>query len=130
MKIIKSNPLYRKHIEGNKGYPLATIAYYGPNNKKATKAVVGIFCTEHEGDPDDIKKWLHCDPDIRINSEVNKEILSYLEENKVKTVILADRIMGCIHEEGLDYPKGEECPICKFWIGKDRFSDVDNPPGI
>lgn len=130
MDIIKKNPFYKKHKKGNRGYPVGTIAYYGPNNKKATKVVVGVFYTEHGGDPDNIKKWVNSNPDIRINPSINKDIQAYIEEQGVRTVVMANRIMGCIHESGLDYPKGEECPICKFWIGKDRFSDVDNPPFI
>jgi hypothetical protein len=35
---------------------------------------------------------------------------------------MADRIIGCPHEEGIDYPEGEECPLCPFWKGRDRWS--------
>ena len=70
MDIIKKNPFYKKHRKGNKGYPVSTIAYYGPNNKKATKVVVGFFYTEHEGEPDNIKKWINSNQDIRINPSI------------------------------------------------------------
>jgi hypothetical protein len=26
--------------------------------------------------------------------------------------------MGCPHEEGEDFPVGEDCPFCPFWKGK------------
>ena len=26
--------------------------------------------------------------------------------------------MGCPHEEGEDFPEGEDCPFCPFWKGK------------
>lgn len=26
--------------------------------------------------------------------------------------------MGCPHEEGEDFPVGENCPFCPFWKGK------------
>jgi MFS family permease len=39
----------------------------------------------------------------------------------VRSVAMVDRIIGCPHEEGVDYPEGEECPECPFWRGKDRF---------
>jgi hypothetical protein len=29
-----------------------------------------------------------------------------------------DRNMGCPHEEGEDFPDGEDCPFCPFWAGK------------
>jgi Protein of unknown function (DUF1186) len=33
-----------------------------------------------------------------------------------------DRIIGCPHEEGIDYPLGRACPQCPFWAGIDRFT--------
>jgi len=48
--------LTKKVKKGHKGFPVATIAYYGPNNKIATKIVCGIIKSE-ETDVDPIKKW-------------------------------------------------------------------------
>jgi hypothetical protein len=42
----------------------------------------------------------------------------------VKTVVIADAIMGCPHEEGIDYPDGDSCPKCPYWAGRDRFARV------
>jgi hypothetical protein len=36
--------------------------------------------------------------------------------------VVADRIVGCPHEEGIDYPDGEKCPECPFWATRDRWS--------
>jgi hypothetical protein len=33
-----------------------------------------------------------------------------------------DRIIGCPHEEGIDYPEGEICMKCPFWAHRDRWS--------
>jgi hypothetical protein len=35
---------------------------------------------------------------------------------------MVDRIIGCPHEEGIDYPDGAECPECPFWKGRDRWT--------
>jgi hypothetical protein len=35
---------------------------------------------------------------------------------------LTDRIIGCPHEEGKDYPAGDVCPQCPFWANRDRFT--------
>jgi hypothetical protein len=40
----------------------------------------------------------------------------------VKSVVMPDRIIGCPHEEGIDYPEGESCPQCPFWEGRDRWT--------
>ncbi len=37
-------------------------------------------------------------------------------------MVIADRIMGCPHEEGKDNPEGEVCPKCPFWANIDRFT--------
>lgn len=34
--------LEKKARKGFKGYPAATVAFYGPDNRKATKIAVGI----------------------------------------------------------------------------------------
>jgi hypothetical protein len=36
-------------------------------------------------------------------------------------VAMPDRIIGCPHEEGIDY-EGEYCPRRAFWIGRDRWT--------
>jgi hypothetical protein len=30
--------------------------------------------------------------------------------------------IGCPHEEGKDYPLGENCPQCPYWANRDRWS--------
>ena len=43
----------------------------------------------------------------------------FMKRHHVERVVTADRIMGCPHEEGIDYPKGEVCP-CGFLKGRWR----------
>jgi hypothetical protein len=33
----------------------------------------------------------------------------------VKEVVMTGGIVGCPHEEGIDYPLGEDCPHCPYW---------------
>lgn len=44
------------------------------------------------------------------------------EAHGVKSIVMADRIIGCPHEEGIDYPDGQVCPQCPFWAHRDRWS--------
>ncbi len=104
-----------------KGYPIATIAYYGPDDKNATKVAVGIIPREGS-ETSDLKRWFNEETDIRRDSTVNREITAYIKENRAKSVVMADRIMGCPHEEGVDYPDGSKCPKCPFWANRDRFT--------
>ena len=107
--------------KGFKGYPIATIAYYGPNDQVASKVSVGIV----ENDDEEqivMKKWFNEDKDIRREGVTNDEILVFIKENGAKSVVMADRIIGCPHEEGIDFPENTICKKCTFWINRDRFT--------
>ena len=43
-------------------------------------------------------------------------------EHGAKQTVAAERIIGCPHEEGIDYPLGRTCPRCPFWADIDRFT--------
>jgi hypothetical protein len=102
--------LSKKAKRGMRGYPVGTVAFYGPDDKIATKLVVGIVPAEG-AEPDSIRKW-HSEEagqDVRNDAAVVGEALEFLQEEGARTVAMADRIIGCPHEEGIDYPEGEEC---------------------
>lgn len=60
--------------------------------------------------------------DVRTENQINEEIFRFIEGNAPKSIVMVDRIMGCPHEEGIDYPEGGKCPQCAFWRNRDRFS--------
>ena len=107
--------------KGFRGYPIATIAYYGPDDKNATKVAVGIVPNENV-EPTILKRWFNEEIDIRKDRITNEEIIEFIKEHEAKSVVMADRIMGCAHEEGVDYPDGAKCPKCPFWAIRDRFT--------
>jgi hypothetical protein len=111
----------KKARKGRKGYPVATIAFYGPTNKVASKLVCSIIKLDG-AEPKPMRKWFS-DKDIRKSEKTLGEVLVFIQENDVKTVSMIDSIIGCPHEEGIDYPEGESCPECKYWKGRDRFTN-------
>jgi hypothetical protein len=58
---------------GFRGYPIATVALYGPTADLATKIAVSII------------------PDER-----------NLRQHQARSVVVTDRVIGCPHEEGID----------------------------
>lgn len=46
------------------------------------------------------------------------EVAAFLKARGAKKVVSVPEIMGCPHEEGEDFPMGEDCPFCPFWTGK------------
>ena len=109
--------LRRKAKQGFKGYPLATIA----NRQIATKVVVSIVRDEGH-DPDPLERWFSEDTDVRNDATIGEQIVAFLKEHGVRSVIATDGLIGCPHEEGIDYPEGKSCPKCPYWAGRDRFT--------
>ena len=120
LKSQSGKTLAKKLKNGFKGYPVATIALYGPTDKKATKLVVGIVLREGV-DPERMKKW-YSDDDIMQKPRMADEILQFLKENGAVSVAITERIIGCPHESGIDYPEGQSCPLCPFWAGRNRWT--------
>jgi hypothetical protein len=115
------SPLEKKARRGFRGYPVATIAFYGPSDQLASKVAVGIVPAENaEADP--LQRWFSDDDDVRRDEAIGEEILDFIRHHDAKTVVMLDRIIGCPHEEGADYPEGEVCPQCPFWAHRDRWS--------
>lgn len=116
-----ANPITKKAKRGFRGYPVATIAFYGPDDKRASKVAVGII-SQAGADADPLQRWFSEEQDLRRDEETAYEIAAFVREHKVVTVTSVDRIIGCPHEEGIDYPDGEACPQCPFWRNRDRFT--------
>ena len=106
----------------DQGYPVATLAFYGPDDKLATKVVVSVFLRENS-DPDFLKRWLSTgNIDVRQDLDIGEQILAFLKPHAPRSTVMADGIIGCPHEEGVDYPEGRSCPQCPYWAGRDRFT--------
>lgn len=118
------NPRYWLHKKAQRktGYPVATIAYYGPDDTFASKVVVGIVRFEKEKDPVALRKWFAAGTDVRQDVAINTEILQFIDNHHVARIGMLERVIGCPHEEGIDYPVGEVCPQCPFWAGRDRWT--------
>ena len=118
------NPRYwlEKLSHRKTGFPLATIAFYGEDDKVASKVVVGILLAEKDEDVTFIEKWFRTNTDVRFDPELQAQIVEFLDKHNVHRVVMVDRIIGCPHEEGIDYPEGEKCPHCPFWANRDRWT--------
>jgi hypothetical protein len=112
--------LRKKARKGLRGWPIATIAFYGPNLNQATKVAVGIVPSEN-AEAEELRDWKVDHGDIRADPGIAREILEFIEKHRVLSVVITDGIIGCPHQQGIDYV-GEWCPVCEFWHGRDRFT--------
>jgi hypothetical protein len=103
-------------------FPIATIAAYGPDNTCATKIVVSILQHPGVSAPRTMRTWTTETADVRSDPNVAAEVTAFISDCRVERTVQADRIIGCPHEEGIDYPMGRTCPQCPFWAGIDRFT--------
>jgi hypothetical protein len=95
-------------------YPIGTVAMYGPDNKMTTKIAAGVIL--HDGAEAILKRWVATD--VTTNPRIQQEMKDFFLQYGVKCVAMSQGNMGCPHEEGLDFPHGEDCPFCPFWKGK------------
>lgn len=111
-----------------KQYPFATLIPYGPNDRVVTKVVLGVFLREEsmEKGPDVLKRWIGAN--ILDRPKPIRELRAILRDHKVKAVISAPHVMGCPHEEGDDFPRGEDCPFCPFWKGRQGSGATEETP--
>jgi hypothetical protein len=116
-----SKALRKKADRGFAGYPVATVAYYGPNDRVATKVAVGIVLGEDE-EPAFLERWFSEGHDLRNDHDVNEKIIKFIRGHAVKSVAMLGSIIGCPHQEGVDYPEDSKCPQCPFWANRDRWT--------
>ena len=113
--------LAKKARKGARSYPVGTIAFYGPDNQRASKLVAAVIMVP-DGEAEPMKKWFDDARDLRTDGAVMEEVAHFFRAEGVHSVAMADSIMGCPHEEVIDYPQGEKCPRCPFWAIRDRFT--------
>jgi len=114
--------LAKKRQKGPRGYPVATVAYYGPDDRRASKVSVGIIL-EADADVAELERWTSETTDVRNDPAILEAVVRFIEQHGAKTVVGLDRIIGCPHEEGIDYPEGQACPVCVFWKGRDCWKE-------
>ena len=77
-----------------------------------------------------MRTWTTQAVDVRHDPEIAAEVASFMQQHRAKQTVASDRIIGCPHEEGIDYPMGRTCPRCPFWAGIDRFTHEPVTPPV
>jgi hypothetical protein len=60
-----------------------------------------------------MKRWVATN--VITNPKVQQEMKDFFLQ---QGMAMTEGNMGCPHEEGEDFPQGEDCPFCPFWKGK------------
>jgi hypothetical protein len=96
-------------------FPVGTIVYYGPDDKTVTKITAGVVFNKN-GTPLR-RSWVG--EDVTADPIVISELGKFFKSHGVHKVVMTSGVAGCPHVEGVDYPAGEECPLCPYWQGKE-----------
>jgi hypothetical protein len=112
--------IQKKAKRGFRGYPVGTVAFYGPDNRFASKVAAAVVPGEGQ-EPSALERWFSETEDVRGSATIGEQVMALFERHGVKSVVMTDGIIGCPHEEGVDY-QGPTCPHCPFWAGRDRFT--------
>ena len=103
-------------------YPIGTIALYGPDDTTTTKIVASVITAEN-AEPI-LERWVGTK--LKGDQKVLRGIQAFFKKHNVKSAVMSDGNMGCPHEEGEDFPVGEDCPFCPFWKGKQGSAGHDS----
>jgi hypothetical protein len=95
-------------------FPIGTVALYGPDDKTTTKIVAGVILEENAEAI--IERWVGTG--VKDDPKIQRQIEEFFARHGVKSVVATDQNMGCPHEEGEDFPVGEDCPFCPYWEGR------------
>ena len=74
--------LKKRTKKGFQGYPVATIAYYGPDDRQATKVAVGIM--RDEDDPGEMSRWHVETGDIRRSADVLEAVVRFIQARALR----------------------------------------------
>jgi len=100
--------------DGLPEFPIGTVARYGPDDRITTKLVAGVVLSE-DAEPI-LQRWVGTK--LQGDPRIEREMKEFFDSHNVKSVVMSSMNMGCPHEEGEDFPVGEDCPFCPFWEGK------------
>jgi len=95
-------------------YPVGAITMYGPNKSDTTMVVAAVM---RDADTKPVyQRWVGST--VKDDPKVKQQIQDFFLAHQVQSVIYVRENIACPHQEGLDYPLGEDCPFCPYWKGK------------
>jgi hypothetical protein len=70
--------------KGFLGYPVATIAFYGPDDRRATKVALGIIFDEDDDTRREMNRWISAKGDIRRDATVFEAMFRLTQSRGVR----------------------------------------------
>ena len=71
---------------------MATVAFYGPNDTRASKVAVAIIRDESD-EVVDLQRWFSKTEDVRSDPIIGSEIQEFLQSHGVRSVVMTDGLI-------------------------------------
>ena len=94
-------------------YPIGVIALYVPDDRTTTKIVASVHLGEN-----DIVLERFVGSNILHDPKTVERIHRFFAPHGIGKMTMTSGNFGCPHEEGEDFPRGQDCPFCPYWAGK------------
>ena len=94
-----TNELRQRNKDGVRGYQVASVAYFGPDDQVATKVVVFILPDE-TFKPSATERWQSVISDLRDDEGVNEEILHFIDEQGARRCSWTGRLSAARTRKG------------------------------
>jgi len=114
--------LVSKARRGFRGYPVATIAFFGPDLRRANKVAVAIVPGE-DAEATALARWTLEHGDVRGDTVISESVFAFVKRHAASSVVMTAGIVGCPHEDGVDFPEGGVCPHCPYWSARMRWTE-------
>ena len=80
------SPLAKRARAGFRGYPVATVAFYGPDETRASKVAVGIVPDEGQ-EAIALERWVLEHGDVRSDRSIGEVILQFIRGYGAQSVV-------------------------------------------
>lgn len=94
--------------------PLGVVVLLGPDKTKTDK-IIACILLRADAEPLE-RQWLG--NEVTQDEDVQQELDRFFAHHGVESVLVSEGNVGCIHEEGEDFPIGKDCPFCPYWQGR------------
>lgn len=98
-------------LETKEVYPIGILAYYGPDDQTCTKIIASVINAPNARPHSRVWQAQGVCEDPLVAAEIG----DFFRLSSVQDVVMTEGVVGCPHEEGIDFPQGEYCLECSFW---------------
>ena len=111
--------LDKKSKQGFRGYPVGTIAFYGPDAQRASKVAVAVIVAP-DTEPVALRRWFAESGDVRNDAATFEEIALFLRDHEVHSVAMTRMRRGSIIRKARPVRLARSGPVATVRLAHSR----------